>query len=183
MLPCIGAYFYDPYVPDDNQFHHFLKVGASFSTEDALLRVFTEYTQGRKEAEFIGDDPEQREHLLKHDFRSLPTQPSHCDNFLSTFMFGFVPYKDGSFLEEGEVVPFNPQPGFDDCLDDIEAAKAICEALGKDLLVVDWTDPELGFPVVQTIIPGYSDVLPFHPADSHGLFKMWTREDVLRSYQ
>jgi len=36
--------------------------------------------------------------------------------------------------------------------------------------------------VAQVIIPGYSDVLPFHPADSHGLFRRWTRTQVLESY-
>jgi len=182
VLPCIGAYFYDPNIPEENQFHHFFKVGASFSTEEALLRVFTEYTQGRKEEEFIGDDEQARERLLNHDFRSLPTQPTHCDNFMSTFMFGFVPYRDASFLEEGEIIPFEPHPGFEDCLEDIEQAKKICAALGKDLLVLDWTDPDLGFAVAQVIIPGYSDVLPYHPSNSQGLFKAWTRGDVLASY-
>ena len=47
---------------------------------------------------------------------------------------------------------------------------------------MDLTDPEIGFPVVQVVIPGYSDVLPFHPANSRGLFKRWTRPDVLAAY-
>ena len=183
VLPCIGAYFYDPHIPEAYQFHHFFKVGAGFDTEEALLRVFTEYTQGRKEEEFIGDDAETRDRLLQHDFRALPAQPSSCDNFMSTFMFGFVPYEDAGFLEEGELVPFAPQPGFENCLEDIEQAKAICSALGKDLLVVDWSDPEIDFSVAQVIIPGYSDVLPYHPSNSTVLFEPWTRDDVLHSYK
>ena len=42
---------------------------------------------------------------------------------------------------------------------------------------------EHDFPVVQVIVPGYSDVLPFHPADSCALLKKWNRTDVLESYQ
>ena len=53
QLPCIGAYFWDPYIPVDYQFHHFFKVGTSFSREDALIRALTEYVQGRRLNEFI----------------------------------------------------------------------------------------------------------------------------------
>jgi hypothetical protein len=49
--------------------------------------------------------------------------------------------------------------------------------------VVDLSDPEHDFSVVQVIVPGYSDVLPFHPADSCALVKKWTRTDVLESYK
>ena len=97
-------------------------------------------------------------------------------------MFGMLPYRDADFLREGEVIPFDPEPGHDDCLDDIAHAGAICDTLGKDLVVVDLTDPQIGFPVVQVIIPGYSDVLPYHPADSQGLFRRWTRDEVLGAY-
>ena len=186
VLPCLGAYFVDENIPVDYQFRHFFKVGASFDHEEALLRTFTEYTQGRRQHEFLTADAEDREgqlaRLLEHDFRSLRAQPDDCDNFLSAFMFGFVPYRNAEFLREGELVPFEKGPRYTDCLDDIAHARAICEALGKDYLVVDQTDPEFGFPVAQVIIPGYSDVLPFHPADSRGLFQRWTRTEVLDSY-
>ena len=49
-------------------------------------------------------------------------------------------------------------------------------------MVVDFTDPKIGFPVAQVIVPGYSDVLPYHPASSDVLWRGWTREDVLCSY-
>ena len=118
-----------------------------------------------------------------HDFRRLRTQPDDCDNFMSAFMFGFVPYRRADFLREGEVVPFEAGPRYMDCLDDIDQARAICTALGKDYVVVDLTDPEIGFPVAQVVIPGYSDVLPFHPASSGGMFRRWTRAEVLQSYE
>ena len=183
VLPCVGAYFCDPHIPADYQFHHFFKVGASFSREEALIRVFTEFTQGRRQHEFIDGSPGQLDRLLEPDFRQLRTGDNACDNFLSSFMFGMLPYRDADFLRQGEVIPFDPDPGHDDCLDDIVHALKICETLGKDLVAVDLTDPEIGFPVVQVVIPGYSDVLPFHPADSQGLFRRWTRREVLGAYQ
>ena len=182
VLPCIGAYFHDPQVPADYQFHHFFKVGASFDRVEALMRVFTEFTQGRREHEFIDGSPGALERLLEPDFRKLRTADNSCDNFLSSFMFGMLPYRDAGFLREGEIVPFDPTPGYDDCLDDIGHALGICEAIDKDLVVVDLTDPQIGFPVVQVIIPGYSDVLPYHPADSRGLYRRWTRDEVLAAY-
>jgi ribosomal protein S12 methylthiotransferase accessory factor len=186
VLPCLGAYFVDHNIPEDYQFRHFFKIGASFDREEALLRTFTEYAQGRRQHEFITADSEDREgqlaRLLDHDFRSLRSQGNDCDNFLSSFMFGFVPYRNADFLRQGERVPFDKGPQYTDCLEDIAHAREICETLGKDYIVVDLTDPEIGFPVAQVIIPGYSDVLPYHPADSSGLYRRWTRTEVLHSY-
>jgi ribosomal protein S12 methylthiotransferase accessory factor YcaO len=186
VLPVIGAYFVDHNIPADYQFRHFFKLGASFDREEALLRIFTEYCQGRRLHEFITPDTADLEgqlaRLLDHDFRSLRAQPDDCDNFLSSFMFGFVPYRNADFLRSGDVVPFDPGQRYTDCLDDIAHILEICATLGKDCIVVDLTDPALGFPVAQVIIPGYSDVLPFHPADSNGLFQRWTRTEVLNSY-
>ena len=187
VLPCLGAYFVDHNIPEDFQFRHFFKVGASFDLEEALLRIFTEYTQGRRRHEFITADSEDPEgdlaRLLDHDFRSLRSQSDDCDNFLSAFMFGFVPYRNADFLRQGNVVPFEKSARHADCLDDIAHARDICGTLGKDFIVVDLTDPEFGFPVAQAIIPGYSDVLPFHPVESNGLFRRWTRTEVLASYR
>ena len=189
VLPCIGAYLYDPNIPDDYQFHHFFKVGAAFDREEALLRTFTEYTQGRRIDDFINtgataseDIETQRARILQADFRKLATAGDDCDNFLSAFMFGMLPYRQADFLREGEIVPFDPGPKYSNCLEDIAHAREICATLGKDYIVVDLTDPDIGFPVVQVVIPGYSDVLPFHPAGSHGLFKRWTRPDVMAAY-
>ena len=95
-------------------------------------------------------------------------------------MFGMVPYRDAKFLGEGEAVPFDPGIRYQDCLEDIEEAKRIIHALGKDYIVVDQTNPDVGFPVVQVIIPGYSDILPFHPATSQVLFEEWSREDAMK---
>lgn len=183
VLPCVGAYFHDPHVPDEWQFHHFFKVGASFDREQALIRCFTEFTQGRRAHDFTDGSPADLARLLAPDFRQLHTRGDDCDNFLSAFMFGMLPYRDAGFLRAGETVAFDRGERLADCLDDIARARGICELLDRDYLAVDLTDPAVGFPVVQVIIPGYSDVLPFHPADSPGLFRRWTRSEVLAAYQ
>jgi YcaO-like protein with predicted kinase domain len=182
-LPCIGAYFWDPNIPENYQFHHFFKVGAAFNLEDALIRVFTEYTQGRMLDEFIDGSKENQERVLKYDLRALKCIADGGDNYLSAFMFGFVPHITAEFLKEGEVVPFQKGEEFDDCLQDIEKAKTIFAKLKKECYVIDFTDPQINFPVVEVVVPGYSDVLPFYPASSRVLFQRYTRGDILRSYE
>lgn len=182
VLPCVGAYFKDPSIPREYQFRHSFKAGSSFNGEEALIRVFTEYAQGRRKHEFRPSSPEALSRILEPDFRGLPAQDDACDNFLSSFMFGFVPYRDASFLEQGDLVKFEPAPGYSDCLEDIEHARRICRLLGRNYAVVDSSDPRTGFAVVQVIIPGYSDVLPFHPPSSPGLFNHITPAGVLDMY-
>ncbi len=182
VLPCIGAYFFDPNIPVEYQFHHFFKVGAGFNLEDALLRVFTEYAQGRMADEFIDGSKADQERVLKYDLRALKCIPDDGDNYLSAFMFGFVPQVTADFLRLGPLVPFDPGETFDDCLQDIERAKEIFSLLSLDCYIVDFTDPEIGFPVVEAVIPAYSDVLPYYPADSQILFRQYNRRDVLQSY-
>ena len=182
-LPCVGAYFFDPRIPAEFQFHHFFKAGASFDREEAMIRVLTEYTQGRRPEDFIDGSAAGVERVLRADFRRLRTVGDDCDNFLSSFMFGMVPYRNAAFLRAGDVVPFDPGQPCADCLLDIELARSICVKLGRDLIAVDFTDPDGGFPVVQVIVPGYSDVLPFHPASSPVLFAPVTRSAVLEAFQ
>ncbi len=182
VLPCVGAYFWDPNIPEDYQFHHFFKVGAGFNLEEALIRVFTEYAQGRMRDEFIDGNPADQERVLKYDLRALKCIPEQGDNYLSAFMFGFVPQVRAEFLKEGPVVAFCKGEKYDDCLQDIARAREIFAQLGKDCFVIDFTDPEINFPVVEVVVPGYSDVLPYYPAYSRILFQQYTRGDILRSY-
>lgn len=182
-LPCIGVYFFDPHLPREYQFHHFFKVGAAFDREEALVRCFTEYTQGRAPDEFLPQTREERDRILGDEFRRLKCVSGACDNFLSAFMFGTVPFTDTAFLRAGETIPFDRGGRHDDFAKDVEKALDIFRKLGKDCIAVDLTDPAIGFPVVRAVVPGYSDVLPYHPASSTVLFRDWTRQDVLTSYE
>ena len=183
QLPCIGVYFLDHNIPEDFQFKHFFKVGSSFDREDALIRCFTEFAQHRKLDDFIQGGEAERKRLLERAFRNLKCIAADGDNLLSSFLFGLVPYADADFLLEGDVVAFDRGDCFDDFLDDIGRAREICALLGKDFLVVDFTDPGIGFPAVQVIIPGYGDVLPYHPGSSDALFRTVPREELLDTYE
>jgi len=165
-LPCVGVYFRDPGIPAELQCRHLLKAAAAWDRAAALRSCLTEYAQIARPGQKDEESPPDHQRLLAGD---------DADNFLPLFWFGYVPFRDAAFLAEGDVVPFEPgeEPG--DCLEDIERAKGICGQLDKDCVVVDLTDPGVGFPVVQVVIPGYSDILPYHPPSSPVLFTGWTR--------
>ncbi len=182
-LPCVGAYFLDHNIPEEFQFHHFFKVGASYDKEEALIRCFTEYTQGRNRDEFIKNDKAEQDRILCHDFRRIKCMEEDEDNYISAFMFGFVPNLKADYMWEGEVVPFDKGVRYDDYLDDINHSIELFKKLGRDCVIVDYTDPKIGFPVIEVISPAYSDVLPYHPKDSNVLFKHWNRDDGMSSYK
>lgn len=172
VLPCVGVYFINHSVPQDLQLHHILNVGTSFDREEAIMRAFTEFAQGRK----FENRP------LREGFERLKCLGDNTDHFLALFKYGYVSYTHADFLKEGDVVPFDRGRIYGDCLDEIEQAKVIFRQLGLDYLVVDCTDPRIGFPVVNVIVPGYSDILPYHPRSSKVLFRGWSRDDVVGYY-
>ncbi|MDP6523540.1 MAG: YcaO-like family protein [Kiritimatiellia bacterium] len=166
-LPCLGVYFRDRRIPPELQCHHLFKAAASCDRTAALVSCLTEYAQLTRLTRNEGPSSSEHERLLCEE---------DSDNFLPLFWFGYIPFPQADFLEQGEVIPFDPGELPDDCLEDIARAKEIFRQLGKDYLVVDLTDPKVDFPVVQVVIPGYSDILPYHPASSPVLFSGWTRE-------
>ncbi|MCX6997767.1 MAG: YcaO-like family protein, partial [Kiritimatiellaeota bacterium] len=174
VLPCVGVYFINHHVPQDLQLHHILNVGTSFDREEAVMRACTEFAQGRKFQQTNGP--------LRDDFERLKCLGDDSDHFLALFKFGYISYTHADFLKAGEVLPFDRGPVFTDCLDEIEQAKSIFRQLGRDYLVVELTDPRLGFPVAQVVVPGYSDILPYHPRSSEVLFRGWTRNDIVGYY-
>ena len=172
VLPCVGVYFINHNVPQDLQLHHILNVGTSFDREEAIMRAFTEFAQGRK----FENRP------LREGFERLKCLGDNTDHFLALFKYGYVSYTHADFLKEGDVVPFDRGRIYADCMDEIEQAKLIFTQLGLDYLVVDCTDPRIGFPVANVIVPGYSDILPYHPRSSRVLFRGWSRDDVVGYY-
>lgn len=168
VLPCVGVYFINYNVPQDLQLHHILNVGTSFDREEAIMRAFTEFAQGRK-----------LNRPLQAGFERLKCLGDNSDHFLALFKFGYISYTNADFLKEGDVIPFEAGQQYTDCLDEIERAKTIFRQLGRDYIVADLTDPRIGFPVAQVIVPGYSDILPYHPRSSQVLFRGWTRDDIV----
>jgi YcaO-like protein with predicted kinase domain len=171
VLPCVGVYFINHNMPADLQIHHVLNVGTSFDREEALMRAFTEFAQGRRP-----DSPP------REGFERLKCLGDDSDHFLALFKYGYISYTHADFLKEGDVVPFETGPTYTDFLDEIEQAKKIFRQLGRDYIVAELTDPRIGFPVVQVIVPGYSDLLPYHPRTSKVLFRGWSRDDIVGYY-
>jgi len=167
-LPCVGAYFINHAVDDRYQAHHVFKAAASYDRVAALRSCLTEYAQVCQLGRHGPQDDKAYERLL--------CRGDEADNFLPLFWFGYVPFGTAGFLTQGNVVPFDAGERLGDCLEDIERAKALCCQLGLDLVVVDLTDPAVGFPVVQVVVPGYSDILPYHPPSSPVLLNGWTRD-------
>ncbi len=172
ILPCVGVYFENHNVSPELQFHHVLNVGTSFDREEAIMRALTEFAQGRK----FENRP------IRENVERLKCQGDNTDNFLSLFKHGYISYTHADFLKEGDLVPFDRGDLFTDCLDEIEKAKVIFRQLNLDYLVVDCTDPRIGFPVAQVIVPGYSDILPYYPRSSRVLFQGASRDDVIGYY-
>ena len=167
VLPCYAAYLRDPSRPAEFQSHHVLKVGASFDPVAALSGCLAEYAQTMRLGETEEAAADGHERLLTRE---------DADNFLPLFWFGYVPWRDASFLADGDRVPLVPAAPVRDVCDDIARASAIAGQLGRDFLAVDLTDPAIAFPVVQIVMPGYSDILPYHPRTSPVLFTGWTRD-------
>ena len=171
VWPCVGVYFVNRNVPPELQYHHQLKVGAAFDREEALMRAFTEFAQGRRRQDPRGP--------VAGEYQRLQCLGADTDHFLTLFKFGFISYPEADFLKAGDVVPFKRGGTPADCLDEIEQARTIFRLMGVDYLAAELTDPRVGFPVVQVIVPGYSDILPYHPHSSQVLFRGWTRDDIL----
>ena len=175
ILPVIGVYLVTPGIPVTLQGHHLFKAAAAYDRRAALSSCLTEYAQVCHLGARDGDAAPVYERLL--------CEGETADNFLPLFWFGYVPYTRADFLAQGEVVPFDAGALAADCLTDIDRFKEICAMLDLDLVVVDLTDPALDVPVVQVIMPGYSDILPYHPATSPVLHQGWTRDLQLGRYR
>jgi len=167
-LPSVGIYFINHQVPDHLQAHRVFKGAACYNRQQALSSCLTEYAQvcqiGRRNHKRI----QEYEHLLCDDGDS--------DNFLPLFWFGYLPYREADFLKEGDCIAFDNGQLSDNCLVDINQLIELFGSLGLEMLAVDLTGPVLDFPVVQIIVPGYSDILPYHPSSSPVLLQGWTRD-------
>jgi len=152
MLPVIGVLYINNNLRSDRLEHKVLIPGASFNTDEALTRCFTEGTQGRRTLKKSRPDLDK------------PVVPkSGVEDYYMLMRCG-VSLKDISFLEKGETRPYNEKK-FKDIFSEIDEIKRMCRLLNTDFIVLNYTHPVLDFPVVRIVIPGVSDFLPFLPKD------------------
>ncbi|MBW2107427.1 MAG: YcaO-like family protein [Deltaproteobacteria bacterium] len=148
VLPVLGVLFINKNLPADRLEYRILIAGASFHSDEAITRCFTEGMQGRKSLESPRPELDR------------PVVPaSRVDNYYLLMKCGICP-KDIGFLEQGEQISYQATT-CPDVLSEIEAIRAICKKLDTDCILLDLTHPVLDFPVVRVIMPGVSDFLPF----------------------
>jgi YcaO-like protein with predicted kinase domain len=152
QLPSIGVLFINNNLRSDRLEHRILIPGASFHSDEGLTRCFTESMQGRET--LLAPRPQLDKPVVPRD---------QVDNFYLLMKCGISP-KDITFLEQGEKTSYR-RTTTKDVLGEIEQIKNICQRFDTDCILVDFTHPVLGFPVVRVIIPKVSDFLPFLKPD------------------
>ncbi|MBS3779677.1 MAG: YcaO-like family protein [Desulfovermiculus sp.] len=152
LFPVVAAVYTNRNLPPDRLEHRTFIPGASFDTRDALSRCFTEGIQGKKSLQALRTQLDQ------------PVRPkSEVDSFYLLMKCGVSP-TDISFLEKGDIKPYQPRKA-EDIDQELDSIKDICRRLGTDCIVLDHTHPIIDFPVVRVVMPGISDFLPFLPPD------------------
>jgi YcaO-like protein with predicted kinase domain len=152
LFPCIGVLFINHNLSPGRLEHKILIPGASFHSDEALTRCFTESMQGR---ETLSVPRPQLDKPVVHR--------SRVNNFYLLMKCCISP-KDISFLEKGEITAFRNSKS-KDIFSEIEQIKHICRELNTDCILLNHTHPVLNFPVVRVIMPGISDFLPFLSPD------------------
>ena len=165
LFPCIGIFFINNKLKKSDNLHRkafqykTIRVGSSFSTNEALIRCLTEQMQGKRLIKGFG---KKGSHIYHWDTFLRFFEPN-LEPILS-YMNLFRRYEfsgDLSFLEKGPVMNYNPDEPVYDCLLELKKIKAICQRLKTDFIVINHTHPILDFPVVRVVIPGLSDLIPY----------------------
>jgi YcaO-like protein with predicted kinase domain len=152
LFPVVGAVYTNKNLPPDRLEYRTFIPGASFHTQEALSRCFTEGIQGKKSLQAVRAQLDQ------------PVRPkSEVDSYYLLMKCGVSP-TDISFLEKGKTNPYQPWVA-KDIAQELELIKDICRRSKTDCIVLDHTHRVIGFPVVRIIMPGISDFLPFLPRD------------------
>ncbi|MGN9844164.1 TOMM precursor leader peptide-binding protein [Nonomuraea sp. H19] len=116
--------------------------GAHFDARIAVQRALAEMNQFMPAVIDVGEDGGARRHFPDSDQLTW--------------------WKHARLEEHPYLAPAGPpvppsvydQPFTTDLLDDIDAARALVEGRGMEMLVLDQTRPDIGLPVVKVIVPG-----------------------------
>lgn len=158
LFPVYAVIFTNKALPSHYLMYNTIKAGASFNSESAIIRCFTERLQGT-DLDLELRNSTERDAFIQND----------KDDYLCLFFRGLCPVN----LEnrcDGKIVPFVSwyESDLDTC---INKCISISKLMKTDLVVVNHTHPVLLFPTVRVIIPGLSDFI-----------KWWNPEKITRDF-
>jgi len=158
LFPVYAVVFINKALPSDYLMYNTIKAGASFNSETAIIRCFTERLQGT-DLDFESKNSIKRDNFIQND----------KNDYLCLFFKGLCPVN----LEDrcdGKVVPFvqRYELDLDTCID---KCISISKLMKTDLVVVTHIHPILKFPTVRVIMPGLSDFI-----------KWWNPEKITRDF-
>ena len=158
LFPVYAVIFINKALPSDYLMYNTIKAGASFNSEAAIIRCFTERLQGT-DLDFESKNSPKRADFVQND----------KNDYLCLFFKGICPVN----LEDrcdGKVVPLIPryELDLDTCID---KCISISKLMKTDLVVVNHTHPVLKLPTIRIIMPGLSDFI-----------KWWNPEKITRDF-
>lgn len=158
LFPVYAVIYINKALPSDYLMYNTIKAGASFNSEEAIIRCFTERLQGT-DLDFESKNSPKRADFVQND----------KNDYLCLFFKGICPVN----LEDrcnGKVVPLIPryELDLDTCID---KCISISKLMKTDLVVINHTHPVLLFPTVRVIMPGLSDFI-----------KWWNPEKITRDF-
>lgn len=158
LFPVYAVIFTDRELSSDYLMYNTIKAGASFNSETAIIRCFTERLQGT-------------DLVYEHNNRALRESfTSHYNNdLLPLFFKGVCPINLDMYIP-GKIEDFtiNNETDLNLC---INKCINISKLMKTKLVVVDHTHPVLNFPTVRVIIPGMSDFI-----------KWWDPKKITRDF-
>jgi ribosomal protein S12 methylthiotransferase accessory factor YcaO len=155
LFPVCAVIFTNKTLSSNCLMYNTIKAGASFNSEQAIIRCFTERLQGT-DLEFETKNAIGRDAFVQNDFLPLFFEgvcPINLTNYRDGKIALFIPYREN-----------NLNSAIDRCID-------IAKRMKTDIIVVDHTHPVLDFPTVRVIMPGLSDFI-----------KWWDPKKVTRSF-
>jgi ribosomal protein S12 methylthiotransferase accessory factor len=166
--PCIGLLLINHNIDKDTNpvaytfAYTVLRASGGYTAEHAALRCVTEAFQGFRLQEFITQS--KYDDYWKVWLRERPGDYWKESNLFGQFMHSYCSL-DYSHLREGESVSIQSVewPDSSSLSRHLEDLVQRCKDENRDFITLDLTHPVLRFPVVQVIIPGVSDILPFLP--------------------
>lgn len=156
LLPVYAVMFFNKNMPTDSLMYNTIKAGASFNSELAIIRCFTERIQGTYICDEAHNFELRNDNCDKtHNFELR--NDNYPDKYLPLFFNGIC-HIDLRPYCSSQKIPFisHNESVLSMCLN---RCISIAETMKTDLIVVDHTHSILDFPTVRVVMPGVSDFL------------------------